>query len=73
MMKEEPRTKVTHLRNRNFKHKMERQQIPAKTFVRKVLGTRTNFTCKKLPRKFIKKFTSCKKTCKPNNRDLNRD
>ena len=35
MMKEEPRTKVTHLRNRNFKHKMERQQIPQKLLYEK--------------------------------------
>ena len=35
MMKEEPRTKVTHLRNRNFKHKMKRQQISQKLLYEK--------------------------------------
>ena len=29
-MKEQPRYKVTHNRNSNFKHKMERLQIPQK-------------------------------------------
>ena len=29
-MKEQPRTKATHFRNRNFKHKMKRLQIPQK-------------------------------------------
>ena len=43
-MKEQPRTKVTHFRNRNFKQKNEKTANPAKTWVRTFLRTRKSFT-----------------------------
>ena len=52
LMKEQPRTKVKHFRNSNFKHKMKRLQIPQKLvqekFYDKILRTRN---CR---RKFMK-------------------
>ena len=66
---------VTHFQNSNFKHKMKRLKF------RKNLCTK-NFTCMK---KFCKHETAAvnlskmyflknaKKTCKTNNRNLNRD
>ena len=68
-MKEQSRTKVAHFRNINFKHKMKRLQIPQKLVYKKfyvheiaaVISSKNYF------------LKNAKKTCKPNNRDLNRD
>ena len=63
-----------HFRNSNFKHKMTSN--PAKSCVRKILRTRKNFYVREIAAVDLSKIYVLKnamKTCKPNNRDLNRD
>ena len=58
-----------HFRNSNFKHKMKRMQIPQKLVFEK-------FYVHEVPAADLSKMyfsKNAKKTCKPNNRDLNRD
>ena len=58
-----------HFRNSNFKHKMKRMQIPQKLVFEK-------FYVHEVPAVDLSKMyfsKNAKKTCKPNNRDLNRD
>ena len=68
-MKEQHRTKVTHFRNSNFKHKMDRLQIPPKPVYEKFYVHEIDAV--NLSKIYFLK--NAKKTCKPNNRDLNRD
>ena len=64
-----------HFRNSNFKHKMKTAN-PAKTCVRKILRTRKKIYVHEITAVNLSKvyfLKNAKKTCKPNNRDLNRD
>ena len=74
-MKKQPRTLVTHFRNSNFKYKMK-TACPTKYCIRKILCTRKNFAYHEVAAVNLSKnyyLKNVKKTCKPNNRDLNRD
>ena len=53
-MKEQPRTKVTHSRNRNFKHKMKRLQIPQELVYEKFYVQEQILRARNYRRKFIK-------------------
>ena len=64
-MKEQPRTQVKHFQNTNFEHKMKRLQIS-----QKLVYGKFDVHEQILKIYFLK---NAKKTCKPNNRDLNRD
>ena len=68
-MKEKLRTEVTHNRNDNFKHIMKRLQIPQKLVYEKFYVHEIDAV--NLSKIYFLK--NAKKTCKPNNRDLNRD
>ena len=73
-MKEQPRTEVTHFRTTNFKHKMKRLQTP-QNLLCKVTSLR-NFYVPKITAVSLSKIhflKKAKKTCKPNNRNLNSD
>ena len=67
-MKGLPRTWVKHFRISNFKHKMKRQQIPQKPVYEKFYVH--EITAVNLWKIYFLK--NAKKTCKPNNHDLNR-
>ena len=68
-MKEQPRTKVAHFRNRNYKYKMKTLQIPQKLVYKKFyLHEIAAVNLSKIY--FLK---NAKKTCEPSNHDLNRD
>ena len=63
------RKQVTHNPNSNFKHKMKRLQIPQKLVYKKFyIHEIAAINLSKIY--FLK---NAKKTCKPNNCDLNRD
>ena len=63
------RTQVTHNPNSNFKHKKKRLQIPQKLVYKKFyIHEIAAINLSKIY--FLK---NAKKTCKPNNCDLNRD
>ena len=68
-MKEKPRTEVTHFRNSNFKHTMKRLQIPKKLLYEKFYLH--EIAAVNLSKMYFLK--NAKKTCKSNNRDLNRN
>ena len=53
-MKEQPGTKVTHFRNSNFKHKMNRLQIPQKLACEKFYVDEKILRTRNCRRKFIK-------------------
>ena len=58
-----------HFQNSNFKHKMKRLQIPQKL----VYGKFYVHEIAAVDLSKIYFLKNAKKTCKPNNRDLNRD
>ena len=63
-------------RMRSFKHKMKRLRIPQKLVYKKFYLTRKKFYVHKIATVNLSKIyfpKNAKKTCKPNNRDLNRD
>ena len=65
-----------HFRISNFKHKMKRLQLLQKLVFEKFYVHEEILRIRNYPRRFIKNLLpkkSAKKTCKPNNRDLNRD
>ena len=75
-MKEQPRTQVMHFQNNNFKHKMKRLQISQKLVYEKILRKRNKFYVHEIAAADLSKLyflKNPKETCKPNNRDLNRD
>ena len=53
-MEEQPRTRVTHFRNSNFKQKMKRLQIPQKLMYKKFYVNEKNLRAQNCRRKFIK-------------------
>ena len=73
-MKEQPRAKVTHFRNSNFKHKVKRLQIPQK-LVSKVAVVKKFYVHEVAAVNLSKIYflKNAMKTYKPNNRDLNCD
>ena len=60
-MKEQPRTTVTYFRNRNFKHKMKRLQIPQKHVYQKFCVHEQILRVRNCRRKFIKRSLSEKR------------
>ena len=74
-MKKQPRTQVTHFRKDNFKTQNEKTVNPTKTCIQKILRKRKFYvheiTAVNLSNIYVPQ--NVKKTCKPNNRDLNRD
>ena len=70
-MKGQPRTELTYFRNSNFKHKMKRAQISQTLVYEKFYVHKKILRTRNLSRIYFLK--NAKKTCKPNNCDLNRD
>ena len=76
LMKEQPITLLTQLRNINFKHKMKRPQIPQKLLYEKFylhqkkIYVHEIITVNLWEIYFLK---NAKKQCQPNNHDLNRN
>ena len=68
-MKEQPRTKVRHFRNSNFRNKMKRLQVWEKLVHEKIYLHEIDDVI--LSKIYLLKKK--KKRCKPNNRDVNRD
>ena len=58
-----------HFQNSNFRFKIKRLVNPTKTYEQNILRPQ-NCRCKFIKTLLTKK---AKETCKPNNRDLNRD
>ena len=65
---------ITHFRDSNFKYKMKRLQIPQNS-VREVAAVKKFYVHEIAPVDLSKIYflKNAKKTCKPSNRDLNRD
>ena len=56
LMKEQPRTKVTHIRNSNFKKKVKRLQIPQQLVYKKIYVQEKISRTRNCRRNFIKKL-----------------
>ena len=70
-MKEQPRIQVKHFRNSNFKHKMNKLQIPQKLVYEKFYVTK-KFYVHEISSVNLSKIyflKNAKKTCKPDKRE----